>query len=48
MSWSLELRDLGLWTGEDCPYGAQEVEVEAAGDTVTGLWFGGERYGRTG
>lgn len=46
-SWSLELRDAGLWSGEDCPYGVQELDVEADGEMVTGLWFGGERYGRT-
>ncbi|MEL6343969.1 MAG: hypothetical protein AAFV53_12620 [Myxococcota bacterium] len=47
VSWGMEIRDGGLWTREDCPYGVQELQVELEDDVVSGLWFGGERYTRT-
>ena len=47
VSWGLEIRDGGLWTEEDCPYGVSEVLVESGGASVDALWFGNERYART-
>jgi hypothetical protein len=47
VSWSLVVQDGALWTGDDCPYGASELGVEVQDDAILGLWFGGERYGRT-
>jgi hypothetical protein len=44
-SWSLEIRDDGLWAGPDCPYGEQAIPVEVEG-VVQVLWFGGEAYRR--
>ena len=44
-SWSLEIRDDGLWAGPDCPYGEQAIPVEVDG-VVQVLWFGGEAYRR--
>jgi hypothetical protein len=46
VSWGLEIRDGGLWTESDCPYGISELDVEGTEAAVTALWFGGERYGR--
>ena len=46
VSWGLEVRDGGLWTEDDCPYGVSELDVEGADGTVEAVWFGGERYGR--
>lgn len=45
VSWRLELRDEGLFTGTDCPYGVSEVLVESREGSVTTLWFG-EAYHR--
>jgi hypothetical protein len=47
VSWGLEVRDGGLFTMSDCPYGVSEVAVEVAGDAVVALWFGSEAYRRT-
>lgn len=44
--WPLELRDGGLYTGPECPYGVSEVVVESDGEQVTTLWFTGEAYQR--
>jgi hypothetical protein len=47
VSWSLLVREGALYSGPDCPYGEQRVEVElGAAGAVAALWFGGDRYGR--
>jgi hypothetical protein len=46
VSWSLVVRDGTLFSGPDCPYGEQRLDVELDGVTVAGIWSGGERYGR--
>jgi hypothetical protein len=47
-SWSLVVREGSLYSGPDCPYGEQLVDVELAGPMdVAALWFAGERYSRT-
>ena len=46
VSWSLEINEGELWTGSDCPYGAQKVPVEAHDGSIVALWFGGEKYVR--
>ena len=49
VSWSLEIRDGVLWAGSDCPYGAQALQVGVDADgAVTGVYFGGQLYGRVG
>lgn len=50
VSWGLEVRDGGLYTTADCPYGVSEVGVELAegsSTTVGTLWFSREAYRRT-
>jgi hypothetical protein len=48
VQWRLFWRDGALWTGDDCPYGAQEVGVDATGSgddvSVNALVFLRERY----
>lgn len=47
VSWSLEIRGSELWAGADCPYGEQRLTVVLAGTgEISGLYFGGELYGR--
>lgn len=49
VAWSLSVRDGGLWTGPDCPYGEQELAVELGDDgRAEALWFSGEAYRRVG
>ena len=51
VQWQLLWRDGELWTGDDCPYGAQEIGVDSSnlGDelSIDALVFLQERYIRT-
>jgi hypothetical protein len=53
VSWSLEWADGRLTSGEDCPYGAQSIDIELTGEDtpagtpeIRGLKFNGEHYYR--
>lgn len=46
VSWSMAVREAGLFTGRECPYGVRHVVVEGEGSRVDALWFGGEAYRR--
>ena len=44
VSWTLEIVDGLLYSGDDCPYGIQELNVISAGGVVTEIYFNNEPY----
>ena len=46
LSWSLNVNERDLQTGEDCSYGVQAVRIQTEDNTIRALWFGGEAYRR--
>ena len=46
VTWSLNVEEDELRTGQDCPYGAQVVHVQTEAGCIQTLWFNGEAYHR--
>ena len=46
VSWSLNIDGDTFESGPDCPYGVQELEIEAEQGQIISLVFGGEFYRR--
>ncbi|GAB5551426.1 MAG: hypothetical protein Sapg2KO_10170 [Saprospiraceae bacterium] len=47
VSWSLSIIDGEVWTGTDCPYGAQKLSVSVGSDQkISSIYFNGEAYDR--
>ena len=44
VSWSLNIIDGVLYSGEDCPYGVLKINVIGSGESVSEIYFNGERY----
>ena len=44
VSWTLEIVDGLLYSGDDCPYGVQVLNVIGAGGVVTEIYFNTEAY----
>ena len=47
VSWSLEIKEGKLYSGSDCPYGIQELDIIIEEKTVSSLGFLNERYKKT-
>jgi hypothetical protein len=44
VSWSLKIIDGALFSGEDCPYGVQQIDVIGYNNIMTEIYFNGESY----
>ena len=46
VSWALSVRGDALWTGDDCPYGENQLTIEVEDGQISALRFLGEAYWR--